>query len=153
MMLFQSSPVVAERIHDLISRAPEHERPPWLAVADHGCAYAIVLQGEGPFTVPSGAPAILRIGDDLHTSHGLAGFDRKSVKVFLRRARSVVIVSSAPTLEAYSLAAGAAAVQRRDVVLIETQPEHEGEWATFVRKYSPMASLLISTPFTRAMAH
>lgn len=61
MMLFQTSPVVAGRIHALMSRAPEHERPPWLAVADHGCTYAIVLQGEGAFIVPSGAPAILRV--------------------------------------------------------------------------------------------
>ena len=153
MMLFQASPLVAERVHALMTRAPDHERPPWLAVADEGCTYAIVLQGEGPSTVPGGAPVILRVGDDMHVSRGPAGFDRGSLKQFLRRARAAVIVSSAATVEAYAAAAGVAAVERCDVMLIETRPEHEEEWAAFVVKHAPAVRVLISTPFTREMAH
>ncbi len=153
MMLFQASPLVASRVHALMKNAPDHERAPWLAVADHGCTYAIVLQEAGRFIVPSGAPAILRIGDDMHVSRGLDGFDRQSVKLFLRRVRAAVIVSSEATVEAYAAAAGVAAIERRDVVLIETRVEHEGEWAAFVVKHAPQARMLISTPFTRGMAH
>ena len=57
-----------------------------------------------------------------------------------------VIVSSAPTLEAYAMAAGAAAVERRDVVLIETRVPHEAEWATFVKKHAPAARSGLNAP-------
>ena len=145
MMLFEPSPSVKATITLRLNTYSEATRPVWRAVALQDCAMAIVPQDAGRFTLSAAHPMILLVGDDTNRSKGVRAFSARSLRAFLPRCRAVAIVSSAPTFEVYSALARIAGDDRLDVAIIETLPQHEGEWLAFVEREAPKASVVLCT--------
>ena len=133
-----------------LERAPAHIVPAILAVRDHGCAYVIAAQSPRAFTIPTGKPAIVVIGDDMRTSLGPPGFSLKSLRRFLPTCRVAAIMSGAPVALAYERAVRAAVERRVNVAVIETQIPHEEEWADFIQAVAPDAEMHLASPTVAA---
>lgn len=137
--------VPRERFDHAIRHGAEHMRPLFIAARDAGVAICLVAQRSPAFMIPSKRPSVLLIGDDMHEAMGPGGFHQKSIRRFVRRCRSAVIVSCAPLVEAYASAAAVAAGLRLDVILVETRIEHEAAWKDFIEAARPGVSFLIAT--------
>ena len=122
-----------------------HLHPLMVAVRDHGCQLSVVTQSAERFTPPSLKPTILPIGDDLDQALGPNAFHQKSLRRFIRRAQSAVIISCAPLTSAYAAGATAAVIARRDALIVETRLEHEESWRRFIVGISPNIRMLIAT--------
>ena len=122
-----------------------HLRPIMTAVRDHGCQFCIVLQNIGRFSPPTARPTILLIGDDLDAALGPNAFHQKSLKRYIRRCRSAVIVSCEPLDDVYFAAATIAIAARRDVLIVETRLEYEEAWRSLIQTVAPDISMLIAT--------
>lgn len=152
MMLFEPSPAINGRIRERFPDMPPHQRPLWAAVVK-GCTYATVVQGDGAFRIPTKRPAVVVVGDDLASAKGPAAFNRRSLRRYLSRCSAVCIVSSEAVPDAYAAIAAEAVDRRRDVAIIETQPEHEAEWLALVRQAAPLASVALCRPFPNGGLH
>ena len=152
MMLFEPSPVINGRIRSMFDQMLPHQKPIWKAVLN-GCTYVSVIQGDGAFKIPTKRPVVMVVGDDLHASKGPRAFHKRSLEAYLSRCMGAAIVSSEATVEAYAPLALQAIGLRHDVVIVETQPEHEDEWVALLERAAPLASVLLSKPFPRERAH
>ena len=146
MMLFEPSPVIRQRIRDRFADMPAHLRPLWSAVVQ-GCTYATIIQGDGAFRIPTGRPAVVVIGDDLHASSGPGAFHRRSLRCYLPRCASVCIVTSEAVPDAYAAMATQAVNHRHDVALVETRPDREAEWLALVEQSAPLAKVTLCRPY------
>ena len=127
--------------------SPAHHRPLISAVRRGGCDWTVVLQREGAFRLPRQRPQILVIGDDVGVegSEGPAAFDADSIRRFISRCRSVVILSAGAEAATYTAVAAVAARDRHDICLVETLPRHEGAWTQCVQSANADVALLICT--------
>lgn len=132
-----------DELKDAKRRAAPHWRPILHAVCDHGVALAGIYQDRGPFRVPRGRPTILLLGDDLDASFGPTHFHAKSVQRFVRRCRYGIVVACSPEVALYLTAASIASALRKDVVLVETRPEHEADWVDRLRQIKPGLPLMV----------
>ncbi len=133
----------SERLTFVVDHGPEHWRPVYRAVRDHGVALAMIDQRSGPFRLPSDKPVIAVFNDDTETPLGPTGFNRKSVRRFAARAHLAVVVSCEPLVPLYAAAGMMAAMMRRDVLLIESQPRWESDWVDLVQAAHPGVHTLI----------
>ncbi len=129
--------------------AVEHGRhlaPLYEAARDFGCLLAMVPQGAGPFDAPpAGRPAIVIIGDDLDQALGPSAFHAKSLRRLLRGVRLAAVVACEPLPEIYAEAARHAVVLRKNVVIVETRPEHEIAWFNLIKSIAPDAALVLGS--------
>ena len=133
-------------------RAP-HLRPIFEACRDYGIAWATVPQKAGKFTIPTGRPAIVILGDDMHEALGPGGFHARSLRRFVATCEAAVIVSCAPDVRLYEAAASMPVVARRNAVLIETRIEREAEWLGFLQDVNPIIRLLLGTVKPEGAVH
>ncbi|MBN6820705.1 hypothetical protein JRF84_14070 [Methylobacterium organophilum] len=133
-----------------LERAPAHIAPAILAVRDHGCAYVIAAQSPRAFTIPTGKPVIVQIGDDMLTSLGPPGFSLRSLRRFLPTCRVAAIMSGAPVPLAYERAVRAAVERRVNVAIVETQIQHEEEWADYIEAVAPHMEMHLASPTVAA---
>ena len=146
MMLFEPSAVIKSRIRERFPDMPPHLRPLWAAVM-RGCTYATVVQGDGVFRIPTKRPAVVVLGDDLASAKGPSAFNRKSLRRYLSRCSAVAIVSCEAVPDAYASVATEAVERRRDVAIIETQPDHEAAWLALAEQSAPLANIVLCRPF------
>jgi hypothetical protein len=101
-------------------------RPLFDAVIDFGCALTVTLQGENAEidAPPPGRPVISLVTDDPGQSLGPTGFHPTVAKIF-RASRAAVIVASQPDATVFAVAASVAALERRNVVIVECDVEQE----------------------------
>ena len=132
-------------IHDAVRHATPCWRPLYRALAEQKIDCVKVTQGSGPFHVPSGRPAFLYLGDDMHMALGPAAFHDGSVRSFMRRCSAFVVVSAGSNVEPYRFAAETAGLQRRNVILVETRPSQETAWIELLRSINPTAFAMICT--------
>lgn len=137
--------VPRDRLTFAIDNGPEHWRPLMVAVRDAGVSLCVVSQGGEAFRPPSDRPALVLMGDDMHTSQGPDAFHKSSLVRFVRRCSSAVIVASAPLVVAYAAAAAVAAGLRQNVIIVETRPEHEADWKAALDAIKPTLSFILCT--------
>ena len=134
------------RLDAAVTASAPHLKPLLAAVRDAGCNFAQVPQHVGRFAFPEGRPLIALIGDDYDLSWGPQAFHRKSIRRLVGRCSAALIVAGAPDVTLYTAASGWAVLARQNVVVIETQPRWEADWANLVREARPGIAVLISTP-------
>lgn len=143
-------------IHSTLSRAhidrkldeaEPHLVPILEAVRDHKVGLMFVGQSSEAFRLPVDRKrsAITIIGDDLHEALGPSGFHMPSVRRIIRASQTFAVVSCAALEPVYDAMAFAASTARKNALLIETQPEFEGEWVQLIRKLAPDRPLTIAT--------
>ena len=143
MRVFCAAP--RERLDYAIEHG-RHLAPLYEAVRDFGCALVVVPQGLGPFDLPvADMPAIIVLGDDLDEALGPAAFDAKSLRRSLKGVRLAAIVACEPLPEIYASAARHAVLLRKNVVIVETQPEHEIAWVNLIRSIAPDTAFLLGS--------
>jgi hypothetical protein len=103
------------------------------ATAHFACSLLIAPQGCEPFDLPR-EPWIIIIGDDLHFAWGPKAFDAKLLDAAIKSAGQFVIISSGPEPFAYRVAATAAVRDRRNALLIETQPHQQEAWRSRIEE-------------------
>ncbi len=146
-MLFEPSTVINGRIRERFPEMQPHLRPLWAAVIQ-GCTFAMIAQGDGVFRIPTKRPAVVTIGDDLASAKGPSAFNRQSLRRYLSRCSMVSVVSSEAVPAAYAAVAAEAVERRRDVAIIETQPDHEAAWLALVEQSAPLAKIVLCRPFS-----
>lgn len=110
-----------------------HLFPLFDACASFACSLLMVQQGCETFNLPQG-PWIIAIGDDFHFAWGPAAFGDASLDAAIKAAAYCVLISSGPEPYPYRVAATVAARDRRNVLLIETQPYQQEAWQERVRR-------------------
>ena len=124
----------------------KHLAPLWEAVRDFGCVLVFVPQGLGPFDLPPGnMPTIIVLGDDLDEALGPVAFDEQSLRRSLKGVTLAAIVACEPLPEIYADAARHAVVLRKNVVIVETQPEQEIQWVNLIREIEPDAAFFVGS--------
>jgi hypothetical protein len=123
-----------------------HLVPLYEAAHDFGCLLAMVPQGAGPFDAPGDdRPVIAVIGDDLDQALGPSAFDEQSLRYLLKGVRLAAIVSCDPLPEIYASAARHAVLLRKNVVIVETQPEHEIAWFNLIKSIAPDTAFVLGS--------
>ena len=123
-----------------------HLAPLYKAARDHGCIVGIIPQNAGPFDPPpAGRPAIIVIGDDLDQALGPSAFHEQSLRRLLKGVRLAAVVACEPLPEIYASAARHAVLLRKNVVIVETRPEHEIAWVNLIRSIAPDAAFLLGS--------
>ena len=123
-----------------------HLAPILDATASGLVGFGHVKQHAGCFRFASRRPIVLIVGDDAELSWGPQAFHRPSLRRFVRKAASVVIVSGAADPRVYVAAVAAAIITGRDVAIVETVEAHEPAWLTLARDARPDIKILLSTP-------
>lgn len=141
------APSTRAKLTEALEAAPPHLRSIVQAVRDDRVGLLIVGQSADPFRIParSDKPAIVLIGDDFHEAIGPNGFHLPSIRRAIRTCSAFSVVSSAPPPDVYEAMASTAAVTRRNVMLIETRPDHEIDWANLIQKLAPRRPLILAT--------
>ncbi len=143
MSVFCAAP--RERLDYAIEHG-RHLAPLYEAVRDFGCALVVVPQGLEPFELlTADMPCIIVLGDDLVEALGPAAFDAKSLRRALKGVRLAAIVGCGPSPEFYESAARHAVLLRKNVVIVETQPEHEIAWVNLIRSIAPDTAFLLGS--------
>ncbi|WP_155986380.1 hypothetical protein [Novosphingobium resinovorum] len=108
-------------------------------------AFMFVSQGSDAFRLPvaSKKPTITVIGDDMVFALGPGAFHMPSVRRIIRASSSFAVVACEALEPMYDAMALAAATTRRNVLLIETRPEHEAAWVALIVKLAPGRPLTI----------
>lgn len=124
-----------------------HLVPVLKAVRDLGMAFMFVPQVPEPFRIPRGAtrPTLTVIGDDFDAALGPEGFHRPSLRRAIRTSKAFAVVSSAPTIAAYSSISATAALLGVNTLLVETRPEQEIPWLALIQKLAPRRPIWLST--------
>ncbi|MFT4055214.1 MAG: hypothetical protein QM681_11970 [Novosphingobium sp.] len=130
-----------------IDEAEPHLRPIMEAVRHHKVGLMFVSQGDQPFRLPPGRSrtTITVIGDDFHCALGPEAFHMPSLRRIIRASYSFAVVSCEALEDIYDAISLAAVTTRRNVLLIETQPEHELAWVALIAKLAPGRPLTIGT--------
>jgi hypothetical protein len=124
----------------------KHLTPIYEAARDFGCLLAMVPQGAGHFDPPpAGRPAIIILGDDLDQALGPSAFDEQSLRRLLKGVRLAAVVACEPLPRIYATAARHAVLLRKNVVIVETRPEHEIAWVNLIRSIAPDAAFLLGS--------
>lgn len=133
------APSTRANLDKALEIAQPHLRPIIEAVRDLRCGLLVVAQGNTPFRLPRdpGRPAIILIGDDMHRSIGPDGYHMPSVRRAIRASQAFAVISCEALPHVYASMAATAAVTRRNVLIVETQPAHEIQWANLIRKLAP----------------
>lgn len=118
---------------------------PIFKAAQSGCNVIFCGQSAGRFDLPRGRPLLALIGDDTTRALGPPGFHGKSLKRLVRSAGSGLIISGAPYLHLYALAATAASISSSAVVIVETRIEEELAWIELFQRTAPGCPLIVST--------
>ena len=131
---------------DAMGRCSPHLKPILIAMRDHACGYAIVMQDAGPFRLPEMAsrPTVLLIGDDTFSSKGPEAFDPASLAYAVKDCGAAFIIASAAEADTYSKAVTWPILMRRHVAIIETLPKHEEAWVEFMLSAAPGVQVTIS---------
>jgi hypothetical protein len=140
---------------DDLSHLPQ-QYAPLVFAARNGFGLFVIVQDkrtECPIPV-KGTGTTVVIGDDLDRSKGLAAFETGSLRRFLWNCSTVLIMAGAADEKLYAAAAMkvargvAESTPRPNAVIIETRPDHEGEWLDFVTSCVHKATtfVLLSTP-------
>lgn len=132
------------KLENLSRTGHAHLRPIYAAMRSGGVGLILVRQRIGQFPPPKKRPFVAIVGDDTDRSLGPADFHRKSIRRLAAITHGVVVMSCELVPSVY---ATTAAVARLGVstLIVETRPEHEGEWLDFVKEAAPTANLLICT--------
>lgn len=130
-----------------IAQAPCHLKPVLETVRDHGVGMLFVSQGMHPFRIPGPPrkPAVVIFGDDLEQSLGPVGFHQSSVRRAIRECSEFAVISAAPEPAVYAAMSTAVAVNRSNVLIVETRLEHEFQWVALIRKLAPRKHVCIIT--------
>ena len=131
---------------DRLFAAPPHLIQIYAASMFHGVTLGFLYHGTKPLPGerPS-TPWIAIIGDDTDCALGPDGFHPRTISRLLAQADSAVLVACAPLPALYETAALLAIVLRRNVVLIETRPEHELTWSALILDKRPDLPVLVGT--------
>lgn len=134
----------------------KHLIPIFDAVRDHGCSYRMVTNTGARVALPSASPSIDIIGDDMHEALGPTAFRKSELKRIFRKARRYAVISSGIDARVYAGVSVIAAVERENVVLVETRPRFEADWIDCIRKYSMVgdsAGILVCTVLPEDTVH
>jgi len=142
-----------ERLTSLIEHGPEHVRPIFRAVRDHGVTLTVALPDEGTLWPPMDKATMLMICDDVREAKGPAAFHQSAIRDFVRTCRLAVIVSSAPLKELYAIAAITAILTHRNIIVIETNLKYEQAWRDLIETERPDLRLIIATVKPQAGLH
>ena len=134
------------RLDAAITVAAPHLRPLLAAVRDADCNLGQVPQHVGRFDFPTGRPLIAMLLDDFDLSCGPTAFHHKCVRRLIKRCSATLIVSGAPDERLYTASAAVAVILRRDVLIVETQPRWEADWAALIQAAHPGVPTVIHTP-------
>ena len=138
--------VPIERLDDLIAGTPHaHLRILYSAIRHGGCGLASVPQGKDKFPAEHDRPAIFLIGDDTDTSLGPDGFHRASLRRAIKSCAAFSVISCEAVPTAYGAVAGAAALLRQNVMIVETRLAHEADWYNLISKLAPGVPILLAT--------
>lgn len=103
-----------------------------------------VFQSQERFELPASGPFIAVVGDDLFRSLGPNGFEEQSLQQLIASATYVGIITCEPVYRVYAEAATVAAKERKNSVIIETQPTYGRDWRTFVSTVNPNACVRVA---------
>ena len=103
-----------------------------------------VFQSQERFELPASGPFIAVVGDDLFRSLGPNGFEEQSLQQLIASASYVGINTCEPIFRVYAEAATVAAKERKNSVIIETQPTYGRDWRAFVRTVNPNACVRVA---------
>jgi hypothetical protein len=138
-----------QTIDELRAIGGVHLLPIMIAVRDYGIAFAQILQDGGPVSFSFDKPTIILLGDDLEEAKGPSAFHDESVRAVLGNVSRVIIVACDAQPRFYALAATRAAMDRQHVLIIETRPQHEGDWCALIQNIGtglPIVLCSIPTP-------
>jgi hypothetical protein len=124
-------------------------RPIFTAVRDCGVSFAIVSQKSGRFSLPLDKPTIAIFADDPGETPGALGpaaFHSGSVRRLLAKISSIVLISGGAEERFYSCAAVPAMIFRQHVLVVETRPRFEADWANLIERQRPGLPTLLCTP-------
>lgn len=140
------TPATRRRLDKAMESAKPHLRPVIEAVRDHKVGLLFVPQNGAPFRLPDGPKraAFTIIGDDFEAAMGPEGFHMPSLRRIIRASASFAVVACEPLEQVYDALAFAVATTRKNVLLIETQPEAQAAWTALVRKLAPGRPLTIA---------
>lgn len=133
------------------SLTPPHLKCILTAMRDYGIEFFSILQNS---TEPEFDPSVLDqaqgfvalVGDDTCRSVGPDHFDQNALKGLVERSTYTSIISTGAIVGIYDMLSMIAGQRRTGSLIIETKPEHEAQWAEFIRALSPSMHLIISTP-------
>jgi hypothetical protein len=123
------SKFLAERYATTLGTSPDNLWDIFVAATDAGVEFRLAPLVK-PFQSRANQPTIFVIcDDDMQECAALDAIHRDSLRKLVKRCTGAVIVSSEPRVVAYA-AAAACAVESggRDVIIVETRPEHEADW-------------------------
>ena len=123
-----------QTIDELRAVGGVHLLPIMIAVRDYGIAFAQILQDGGTVSFSFDKPTIILLGDDLEEAKGPSAFHDESVRSVLGNVSRVIIIACDAQPRFYALAATRAAMDRQHVLIIETRPQHEGDWCALIHR-------------------
>ena len=133
-------------LDELVATAPDHLRPIYEAVRAGRCNFGFVPQLGGEFAFPCNKPVFALVGDDFDEALGPDAFDIDSLGGFIAGCVGAAIVAGAPPPALYAGLVVMAMSLGRNVVLVETRPEHEADWANLIQTVHPGLPTMISSP-------
>ncbi len=135
-----------DALDSAIPHAPANLVPILTSVRDHGLTFVMAAQSPRRFDVPQTGPAVVIIGDDLLRSLGPNGFHVKSLRRLMARVGAVSIMAGAPVASEYAKMTSEAVSRGIVVAIIETQVQHEEEWAAYLQGAAPSAEWYLVSP-------
>lgn len=141
------APATRAGLDRAIEHAEPHLRPVLHAVRDHQVGLLFVGQQSGVFRLPVDRkrPAIIIIGDDFEQAVGPDNFHLPSIRRAVRASHCFAVISSAPPVDLYQAMSTAAAVTRRNAMIIETRPEQEIQWVSLIQRLAPGRQICLAT--------
>lgn len=126
-----------------------HLTPVMQAVRYYGVSMVFVPQGikDHHEALPAvlAEPFIALIGDDMHQALGPGAFGKKMLARLIREADVVAIIACEAVYDVYDQMSQQAAIDRRNVLIIETLPARELEWLTLLRSVAPKLPITLCT--------
>lgn len=128
-----------------MTRVPDHLVSVALAIRDHGLTLELIDQSGQPFDLTPDRPAMVLIGDDTDTAKGPEGFDRPSLVTLAKGCKAHAVIGCEALPAIYGRAVAFALRSGSVPLVIETRPEQEIPWITFLQAHAPGTPLLWGT--------
>ena len=122
-----------QTIDELRAIGGVHLLPIMIAVQDYGIAFSQIRHDCGLVSFSFDKPTIILLGNDLEEAKGPSAVHEEMVRAVLDKVSRVIIVAGDAQPRFYALAATRAAIFREHVLIIETHPQHEGDWCALIQ--------------------
>lgn len=140
---------VPDHVLAACQRGGRHLTPVMEAVRHHGVSLVFVPQGikDHHEKLPAviAQPFIALIGDDMHHALGPKAFGKKMLTRLINQADVATIIACEALYDVYDQMSQIAAIGRRNVLIIETQPKRELEWIAAIRSVRPKLTITLCT--------